>query len=436
MGAEGSKAEKNQYFSAEEHQLLLQTLSKIDNNGEKLSTSSLEAYFTREVTAEYGALFIHALTNGKKVQSFPVSGLAEKLGSLIKGSTEERINLTLALAHGGKIGVNSDKLLKYLEMIIEFFEKGITQKGRWKNSPDTVRTQIAFAVLLDLFYPNEAIKKVWGKGPPESLLVSYDAFERWWLGHCIFSNLEMEMFKYLFKFSPLGERRLLPQATQLPKVFPTMLSAAEVMFLNGALPMNLQSEWRFIFSTTTHGWSFSIFMKQIVGKGPTIIVIEDQSGNKFGGYASVSWEVRPQFHGTQDCFLFCLQPQAGIFHSTGYNSNYMYLNYLEKNTMPNGLGMGGREELFGLWLDYDFGKGTVAPTCTTFASPQLSPHQELEISSIEVWALGPEEEDSDEEEGTRKKKSALDKNPEARAMLDMMGKVAVSDGYREEDNDD
>ncbi|XP_068237442.1 MTOR-associated protein MEAK7 isoform X3 [Palaemon carinicauda] len=367
MGAEGSKHEKKLYFSDEENQLLLQTLSKIDNNGEKVSTSSLQ----------------------------------------------------------------------YTETVIEFFEKGVTQKTCWKTSSDTVKTQIAFALLHDLFYPNEAIKKIWGKGPPHPpVLISLEAFERWWLGHCIFSKLEMEMFKHLFKFSPAGETSLLPEATQLPKVSPTMLSAAQVMFLNGALPVNLQSKWRFLFSTSKHGWSFSIFMKQIVSKGPTIFVVEDQSGGKFGGFASVSWEVRPQFHGTPDCFLFSLQPQAGIFHTTGYNNNFMYLNYLEKNTMPNGFGMGGREELFGLWLDYDFGKGLVAPTCTTFASPQLSQHQELEISSIEVWALGPEEEDSDEEEGTRKKKSALDKNPDARAMLDMMGKVAVSDGYREEDNDD
>lgn len=61
--------------------------------------------------------------------------------------------------------------------------------------------------------------------------------------------------------------------------------------------------------------------------------------------------------------------------------------------------MGGREELFGIWLDYDFGKGTVAPTCTTFRSPQLTPNQEIEIKALEVWALGPEEEDSDEEVG-------------------------------------
>ena len=61
--------------------------------------------------------------------------------------------------------------------------------------------------------------------------------------------------------------------------------------------------------------------------------------------------------------------------------------------------MGGREELFGLWLDYDFGKGTVSPTCTTFRSPQLSPNQQLDLKSLEVWALGPEKEDSDDEVG-------------------------------------
>lgn len=60
-------------------------------------------------------------------------------------------------------------------------------------------------------------------------------------------------------------------------------------------------------------------------------------------------------------------------------------------------GMGGREELFGMWVDYDFGKGKASPSCSTFRSPPLSPNAELEIAGLEVWGLGPEEVDSDEE---------------------------------------
>lgn len=431
MGAEASKNEKKEYFSSEERQLLLQTLSKVAKGKEAVSTSSLQEHIASHLNASCGTEFVRLLTNGKNVPALPTAVLVENLGRLIKGSMEERIHLTLSLCLGGKGGVESEKVIKYTEMIVKSVQH--TQKVGWGSSTESVITYISIALLHDLLHPNDTFKKVWGKPPPQSL-ITYDAFERWWLGHCIFTNLEMDMFKRCFGFCS-AYQVMLPQATQLPKAFPTLLSAAQVMYLNSALPSSLQCEWRFLFSTTTHGWSFSIFMKQIVGKGPTLIVIEDQSGNKFGGYASVSWEVRPQFHGTPDCFLFALEPQAGIFRTTGYNTNFMYLNYLEKNTMPNGLGMGGREELFGIWLDYDFGKGSVAPTCTTYSSPPLSPHQELEVANIEVWALGPEEEDSDEEEGSRKKKSALDKNPEARAMLDMMGKVAVSDGYREEEDD-
>ena len=41
----------------------------------------------------------------------------------------------------------------------------------------------------------------------------------------------------------------------------------------------------------------NVSLLQIVGKGPTLLIVEDQSGNKFGGFASVSWEVKPQFQG-------------------------------------------------------------------------------------------------------------------------------------------
>ena len=40
--------------------------------------------------------------------------------------------------------------------------------------------------------------------------------------------------------------------------------------------------------------------------------------------------------GDSYCFLFSLKPKMGVYHPTGYNENYMYLN-MSMQTMPNGL---------------------------------------------------------------------------------------------------
>lgn len=440
MGAESSSTkvhhERKKYFSKEEYHRLLHHIRKLAKDGETVPVPMLEKHITRSFNPDMGKKFTHLLTRGRPVTSLPCTTIVDQLGPPLKGSLEERLYLTLTLAGGGQAGVLSDQIMKYTEVMLAAYVNSIANMSgskHWKPSPPEVIQQISQALLHDLLFSGASPKEVWKKPPPK-VRFSYDDFERWCLGHSIFTSLELEALKGCFPFSPLDYRGLLPEVQTTPKRFPTMLSAAQVMLLNSALPSTLQTDWRFLFSTAVHGWSFSIFMKQIVGKGPSVIVIEDQSGNKFGGFASTSWEVRPQFQGTAECFLFTLVPQTGIFRSTGFNGNYMYLNYLEKNTMPNGLGMGGREELFGFWLDYDFGKGTVAPTCTTFRSPPLSPHQELEIQGIEVWAVGPEEEDSDEE-GTRQR-SALDKNPDAQALLDMIGKTRVSEGLREAEESD
>ena len=74
----------------------------------------------------------------------------------------------------------------------------------------------------------------------------------------------------------------------------------------------------------------------------------------FGGFATDSWRLGPKFYGKPESFLFQLSPTVGVFDSTPFNSNYQYFN-LKQKTMPNGLGMGGQLEYFGLWIDSEFG---------------------------------------------------------------------------------
>nr|CAB3263051.1 uncharacterized protein LOC100187118 [Phallusia mammillata] len=212
----------------------------------------------------------------------------------------------------------------------------------------------------------------------------------------------------------------------------TLLDTSHVVYLNSKLPVDLQSKWRFLYSSRLQGESFSKLSTQIANKGPLLILVKDQGGHVFGGFVPTDLSYGSQFQGTPHSFLFTIAPSLNIFTTTGYNDHYVYFN-IRQETMPNGFGMGGQHEYFGLWLSSEFGKGhsKAKPTCTTYKSPQLSSSEEFLIDTVEAWGLGeePQEEnmDSDEDGMT----SVIDKNPEAVAILQIAGKERVSEGYRE-----
>ncbi|KAM4018039.1 LOW QUALITY PROTEIN: MTOR-associated protein MEAK7 [Anomaloglossus baeobatrachus] len=170
--------------------------------------------------------------------------------------------------------------------------------------------------------------------------------------------------------------------------FVSLLDLPAIMYLNTHLPSEMQHKWRLLFSTQVHGESFQL-CGHVVDQGPSLLVLRDGGGFIFGGFAAQNWEVKPQFRGDSRCFLFTALPRLDVFTYTGYNQHYMYLNHSQQ-TMPNGLGMGGQHDYFGLWIDSNFGKGhsKAKPRCTTYNSPQLSTTEEFCIDAMEVWGLG------------------------------------------------
>jgi len=222
---------------------------------------------------------------------------------------------------------------------------------------------------------------------------------------------------------------LIPMCRGIPsKVYPSWLSLSSIMFLNSALPEELRKEWRFLFSSRIHGESFSSLLGTIVDKGPSIIVIKDQNGHIFGGFASTSWAVSPKFTGTDKSFIFMLSPEMIIYQSTGFNNHFQYLN-IQQQTFPNGLGMGGQLDYFGFWIDAEYGRGKSSPTCTTYGSRKcLSVEPEFLIDRLEVWAVGPEPENEEESDG---RVSILDTDVEGAAMLRLLERGPVSEGLRE-----
>jgi hypothetical protein len=63
----------------------------------------------------------------------------------------------------------------------------------------------------------------------------------------------------------------------------------------------------------------------------------------------------PRFFGDNTCFLFNLRPRMYVYESSPFNDHFLYMNTKQK-TMPNGLGMGGQLEYFGMWIDAEYGK--------------------------------------------------------------------------------
>lgn len=79
--------------------------------------------------------------------------------------------------------------------------------------------------------------------------------------------------------------------------FESILDVLAVIYLSAHLAAEHRHCWRLLFSTQLHGQSFSQLSSHITSQGPSLVVLEDRDGYVFGGFASCSWEVKPQFQG-------------------------------------------------------------------------------------------------------------------------------------------
>ena len=67
------------------------------------------------------------------------------------------------------------------------------------------------------------------------------------------------------------------------------LDNAAILFINTNLLLEYRANWRFLFSTETHGRSLEELASRVCYKGPTILVVKDAEGKMFGAHASTSW---------------------------------------------------------------------------------------------------------------------------------------------------
>jgi hypothetical protein len=204
--------------------------------------------------------------------------------------------------------------MQYARSIIESYLKcfgSLPAAKSWARSlpvsPEGI-SALAHHILRDLFYPF---------GPPKDFLEKEDesvSASREFTPDevmaavsksALFLHLHNSVLSHCFNFDQESyfAKYLIPHCRKVTSLStsttskPTLLDLTRVMFLNSQLPPELQDQWRFLFSTVTHGESFSKLLGLIRDKGATIIIVKGNGGRVFGGFAPQSWTLGPKFYG-------------------------------------------------------------------------------------------------------------------------------------------
>ncbi|KAI9006213.1 TLD-domain-containing protein [Gaertneriomyces semiglobifer] len=144
------------------------------------------------------------------------------------------------------------------------------------------------------------------------------------------------------------------------------------------------SVWSLVYSTDQHGISLpSLFSRSQAYGGPTVLVIEDTHGRKFGAFTNVPLAMRKGYYGNGSCFLFRLNERNSV---TVYPATATDDYYVLSETRAN-IAFGASP--FGLWIDDELLKGFTG-SCTTYENEPLTGgarDSEFECYAVELWGF-------------------------------------------------
>uniref|UniRef100_A0A1Q3F8M4 MTOR-associated protein MEAK7 n=1 Tax=Culex tarsalis TaxID=7177 RepID=A0A1Q3F8M4_CULTA len=461
-------AEKCPMLEKSELPLVASSFRLVSKNSDKCKEEDLMKFWGSQMDprlAQYITNFLFGPL-GSRAGFVELPRFAELYVYTVRGTRDERINVLLSSLGQSPESESTEiayPLIKeYVEAVVSSYMRAIRLEGgpefkSWESRGFRIVKECIQKLAESLAYDvvQQGTQKV----------TRADA-ERWLGKNPIFLKMLEHVFSHLYNYRNMknssDEKRKdadadeskaskrkehIPQQeivlhTMLPLCeglqympdYPAFTDLSQMLFVNANLPTAQQNKWRFLFSSQIHGESFSTLLGRIVDQGPTVIIVEDSNGYIFGGYATDSWALGPNYLGNDTSFLFTLRPKMRTFCASGYNDHYQYLN-LHQQTMPNGLGLGGQHNYWGLWLDSEYGVGECSESCTTFKGYfQMSATKKFTVRNVEVWGVGdkPVKENESEESSVR---SVLDGNADSKAMLKMSGREQYSDGYREEPKD-
>ena len=197
-----------------------------------------------------------------------------------------------------------------------------------------------------------------------------------------------------------------------------IIDDASLKFLSGSFSECIScSNWNRLFASFEDGLSFQTLCTGLEGyEGPTLVVIEDTNGCRFGALASAKWREDNAFYSGSSGALFSLYPVFYVYRrkptaatrnssSRGPNKseNVQYMNARSK-TLPLGIGFGGELHLKQargdnvphprLWLDAEFDEN-FATLGTNDAVYEPGPligddvsRETFQVAYVEAWGLG------------------------------------------------
>lgn len=142
-------------------------------------------------------------------------------------------------------------------------------------------------------------------------------------------------------------------------------------------------EWTLLYNSSIHGKSANRFVHHtMMYKGPTLVLVEDTKGQRFGVHVDDEWKERHGVWGGEDCGMFFLAPEFTIIKET----IKVYQNEKTRH-QEHGIGFGPEpdsKDTALLWLENDFSKGL------SRINPTLRPGEMEEFipARVEVWGCG------------------------------------------------
>uniref|UniRef100_A0A0N5AM39 MTOR-associated protein MEAK7 n=1 Tax=Syphacia muris TaxID=451379 RepID=A0A0N5AM39_9BILA len=277
-------------------------------------------------------------------------------------------------------------------------------------------------------YPvNLLVDFIMAEAPQEELGLDFTLFSKWLSKSTMLPSILMRIFNGLLLNK---NQHVIPKLSN-----PTVLSPASIFAISLELPIKDRQNWSLLFSSAMQGESFSKLYNAVNGSGPCLIVIETDKGKIFGGFANEGFISGPHHSGDSRCFLFQDRPKIAIYSATGFNNDFAYLNY-RQTSFPNGLGIGGHDNNWSFFLHDEYGLGTSCPSISTFEKCWLAGETRFKTKTIEAWRIGEpvkrKRYDSAGDEIIGEEVSVLDRDPEAKAILELTGKKSYCEPFREQ----
>lgn len=387
--------------------LFVSLASQSRSNGEFITASVFQAYYG--IHGSIGSRLFNLVSSSRKDQRIYYEDLVMAKATYEKGSPDE--------------------IESFIYQVVDLLGDGLVQRSEAEA--------VVFSTLETVLGPKEAIP---GAGLLESSIqgfVNSAEFSTESNGEACVSTAEFRKWCHLVpslkKFlsglmtSPSADvvGRQVPQL-KCPDNIHSFLRREFAWHLSGILPQVEAQEWALHYHSSVHGLSFNTFLDRLTSVGgPSLLLIKDQDGNMFGGYASQSWGRFHDFFGDLKCFLFSLQPRSAIYRATGANNNMLWcaVNYTSES-IPNGIGFGGQKNHFGIFLPASLDRGYAFPS-VTFGNPCLSSKSTFNIDTIECWGVVLESEESKQASATGG--TILERFKEERNMLNMVGIANASE---------